>query len=329
MGNTIHQRTKIYSMQKCSCLFIAALIFALGISGVAYAQNPVRINESPDTGNYKIGVGDVLKIVVLKQTDLTQDNIRVSNKGTIEMPMLKGAIPATCLTETELAAELTSRYKEYILNPHIYVTVKEFVSNPVSVVGEVVAPGRFQLQRPTRLLELLAQVNGPSKNAGNEIQIIRTSNAACVQNDDPAVESPKLEIISIDLASLNKGTEDANLYVRAGDVIRVNEAELKQAFVIGSVKAAVIIDLKERVTLSRAIAKAGGVSQGAKIEKVKISRQGQNEIIVNLKEVAKGTQEDMFLQVNDVVEVPASKPAMWKTIVNSLIGISRVPVVLP
>lgn len=341
MSNTIHPNTNVAHQfcrtYKCGRLILATLIFAFVVSSGTYGQSPVRISQSADGGNYKIGVGDVLKIVVLKQDLLSQDNVRVSNEGTIRMPMLSETIPATCVTEAELSAELTNRYKQYILNPQVYVTVKEFVSNPVAVVGAVVAPGRFQLQRPTRLLELLAQVNGASPNAGKEIQIIRTSNAAtCSQNSTgspdsaAAVGNPQLEIISIAMADMLKGNEDANPYIQAGDVIRVNEAEIKQAFVIGNVKSSVVVNLKEPVALSRAIAMAGGLSSGAKAEKIKIARQGQNEIIVNYKEIAKGKQEDILLQPNDVVDVPGTKPSIIKGIIQSLIPtLLRVPVAIP
>lgn len=341
MSNTILQKISVKNpftrISECGRVFLAGLTFIFMAGALTQGQSPVRLSQSADTGNYRIGPGDVLKIVILKQDLLTQDNVRVSNEGTIRMPMLSETIPATCVTEAELSAEITNRYKQYILNPQVYVTVKEFNSNPVAVVGAVVAPGRFQLQRPTRLFDLLAQVNGPAQNAGKEVQIIRTSNAApCLQNSSSSAnrpaetENPRLEIISIALVDVLKGNDDANPYIQGGDVIRINEAEIKQAFVIGNVKSSVVVNLKEPVALSRAIAMAGGLSSGAKAEKIKIARQGQNEIIVNYKEIARGKQEDILLQPNDVVDVPGTKPSILKGIVQSLIPtLLRVPVAVP
>ena len=92
MSNIIHPNTNVaYQFcrtYKCGRLILAALTFAFVVSSGTYGQSPVRISQSADNGNYKIGVGDVLKIVVLKQDLLSQDNVRVSNEGTIRMPML-------------------------------------------------------------------------------------------------------------------------------------------------------------------------------------------------------------------------------------------------
>lgn len=301
---------------KASAVGSAFLFFA---SHQAIAQNQVETGLSKPSSNYRIGVGDVLRVTVIKQALLSVDGVRVSNEGTIRLPMLETEIPAVCLTEEQLTVAITDRYKKFLLNPQIYVAVREFNANPVSLVGAVVAPGRFQLQRPMRLLELLALVNGPAANAGKDVQIIRNPTAVQCRSKtsettenviEPVVEASQ-ELISLPLADVMKGSETANLYIQAGDVIRVVEAQLEQAFVIGNVKAAITINLKEPVTLSKAIAMAGGVAPGANIEKIKISRQQPNslsktEIIVNLKDINKRTKDDIVLQPNDIVDVPGA-----------------------
>lgn len=318
------------------------LILLLGICPLIQAQSSVQTKLIEDDGNYKIGVGDVLKVDVLKQTILSQDSVRVSNEGTIRLPMLDAAVPAACLTEAQLSQEITERYKKYLLNPQVYVTVKEFNANPVAVGGAVMSPGIFQLKRPMRLLELLSHVNGPALNAGNTIQIIRSQGASrCAQkssesSDGSAVdEASQLEVISLSLSDVMKSSKNANPYLQGGDIIRVPEAELKQAFIIGSVKTPVTVNLKEPVTLSRAIAMAGGAVQGARIEKVKISRQTTGsltptEMLVNLKNINNSSQEDFLLQPNDVVDVPGPKRSFLKSLLNGIIpAVTRMPVVIP
>lgn len=337
---------QLYRTNRHSCLVISYFIFIFLLSFCSFtqAQSTVQANSFDDTGNYKIGAGDVLKVLVLKQDILSQDGIRVSNEGTIRMPMIAEAIPVACLTETQLASEITNRYKKYLLNPQVYVTVKEFNAYPIAIIGAVNSPGRFQLKRPTRLFDILSQVNGPNLNAGQFIQIFRDSNIKqCEQNsiEDPKNlvngESPQQEIISLSLTELMKGNEAANPFLQAGDIIRVTEADIKQAYIIGNVKSAITVNLKEQVTLSRAIAMAGGISAGANIEKVKISRQlsgslTKTEIIVNLKDINKRNQEDILLQANDIVEVPSDK-GIGKTLKDIFRGIipavTRVPIALP
>jgi protein involved in polysaccharide export with SLBB domain len=125
--------------------------------------------------------------------------------------------------------------------------------------------------------------------------------------------------------------------VQAGDIISIAEAKLEQAFVVGNVRAAVTINLKEPVTLSKAIALAGGTAPGAQIDKIKISRQlpnslAKNEFIVNLKDADKRRQDDILLQPNDIVDVPgpSGTKKFLKDIFRTVVPvITRVPVVIP
>jgi len=318
-------------------LIFGIVLLLLGTSFPAIAQTTP--DELPaDNGNYKIGAGDVLSVMVLKQTILTQDALRVSNEGTIRMPMLDEPISAACRTEAQLSTEIANRYKRLILNPQVYVTVKEFKANPVAVIGAVNSPKSFQLQRPTRLFQILSEVNGPSPNAGQFIQIFRDRNLKrCEETPIETLQGSSgngvtdRDVISLPLSALMGGGDDANPYILGGDIVRVTEAEVKQAYVIGNVKSAMTINLKEPVSLSRAIAMAGGFSQGAQTDKIKISRQNpldlsKSEILVNLKNKKGEAQSDILLQPNDVVDVPGPKPSLWKDILRGIIpSVMRVP----
>ena len=160
----------------CKLFVGLAVVFALSFG--TQAQAPQNVNVSLESSNYLLGPGDVLKVLVLKQDILTQDGVRISNDGTIRLPMLDEPIRASCLTEGELSTQIEERYRKYILNPQVYVSIREYNSSGVAVIGAVNSPGRFQLQRPVRLLEILTFVNGPSVNAGKELQILRSSGFA-------------------------------------------------------------------------------------------------------------------------------------------------------
>lgn len=335
-GNSIN---RLFQTVFLIVLFLSALCSNTPAQEAGGVNAPLEVY-----GNYRIGVGDVLKVVVFKQDLLSMDGVRVSNEGTIRMPALKGDISAACHTEAELAAMITDQYKEYLLDPQVYVAVKEYNSNQVAVIGSVLSPGRFQLQRPTRLLELLTYVNGPSQNAGKNVQIIHNTNIkGCTQNpqseaDNPAVDDVSQEMLTLPLAKVMNGDEDANPFVRAGDIVRIGEAQQFSAYIIGNVKSALTVNLKEPVTLSKAIAMAGGVASGAQIEKIKISRPTEpgslkkTEIIVNLKEIQKQSREDILLQPDDIVDVPGPSGTrkMLKDIFRSVIpAVTRMPIMVP
>jgi polysaccharide export outer membrane protein len=114
-------------------------------------------------------------------------------------------------------------------------------------------------------------------------------------------------------------------------VISVPQAD--QVFVLGNVLRPAAIALKEPLTISRAIAIAGGTAPSTKKDKVRIIRQMpgttvKKEIIVDLTAIDKNKAEDVLLLANDVVDVPISGT---KSILRSLLGtivpsVSQLPV---
>ena len=145
------------------------------------------------------------------------------------------------------------------------------------------------------------------------------------------------QIVSLNLTDVLNGKDGSNPILRSGDIIRVVEAELKQAYVIGSVHSAAIINLKERVTLSTAIAMSGGVQAGAEIDKIKITRQAagglsKNDIFVDLKEIRNGSKEDVILQPNDIIDVPGPNGTtkFFKDILRTVVPVfTRTPMIIP
>jgi polysaccharide export outer membrane protein len=267
---------------------------------------------------YRIGPGDVLDIRVFNRPQLSRDAVRVDGRGMMRMPLIEGEIRAACLTETELAHEIAARYLRYLKNPQIDVFVKEFQSQPVAVIGAVNTPGQFKLQRQVRLLELLTFANGPADRAGRTVQIIHMGGPSlCEKTTDDFASS---SFVSYKLSDTLQGEDRGNPYVRPGDVISIPEAD--QVYVVGNVVQPRAIPLKEPITVSRAIAMAGGEQRDTKRDHVKIVRQrpGSNakqEIFVDLKAIEKHQAEDVALLANDIVDVPIST---GRSLLRSLVG---------
>lgn len=293
------------------------------------------------SGAYQLGPGDVMKITVLKQDLLTQDDARIGNDGKVRLLMLDEPVQAACLTEDAFAAVLTEKYRKFLLNPQVYVSVKQFNATTIAVIGAVNSPGRFQLQRPVRLLELLTFVNGPSAAASKELQVLRTSGLVCGNGNTitatPWSADAEPEIISLNIKDVLDGASESNLFLRGGDIVRVVEAEQRQAYVVGSVRSATTVNLKEPVTLSTAIAMSGGAAPGAQLEKIKITRQttgslSKKDLFVNLKEIREGKHEDLLLEPNDIVDVPgpSGTKKFLKDIFRSIVPVfTRVPILIP
>jgi len=273
----------------------------------AFAQRAdVRTSSGDTIDLYRIGAGDVLEVRVLNRPQLSRDSVRVDNRGMIRMPMTDDEIRAGCRAESELAAEIATRYLKYLRRPHVDVFVKEYGSNPVAVMGAVDKPGQFQLRRRVRLLELISFAGGPTERAGERVLV---AHAGEIASCDEGASSSGKGFESYNLNNTLKGEEQSNPYARPGDVVTILEAQ--QAFVVGNVFKPGGIPLKERVTVSQAVAMAGGTLPDTQKNRVRISRQlpgsrAKSEIILDLNAISKRKAEDIELQPNDIIDVPMS-----------------------
>jgi len=317
-------------------LLIAFLFLAASLPAIAQQSTPTApAVRRPDVKSYakanegyRIGPGDVLEIRVYKLPELTREALRVEENGNIRMPLISDAIPAACRTESELAGNIASLYLTYMRNPQVDVFVKEYNSKPVAVIGAVNTPGRFQLQRQIRLLDLLSYAGGPAERAGGNIQLVHSSSPFRCESG-PAVAGNSIGVDFFNLNDTLRGEVRANPYVRPGDIVTVLESP--QAHVVGNVVRPTSITLKERITISQAIAMAGGTLPDTQKDRIRIVRQTRNnttqEILVDLKAVARRQAKDVELHPNDIVEVPVAgtRRFMRRMLGDVLPSVARLP----
>ena len=311
----------VFSINECRAQEPAATS-AAGVSANVSensASNQPRV-ASGDV-RYRIGPGDVLEVRVARAPELSRETVRVDQSGMIRMPMLDVDIPAACLTEPELAESIARFYRKYKNNPHVDVFVKEFQSQPVAVLGAVRSPAQFKLQRRVRLLELLTFAGGQAPSAGQTIQVVHAGGlSSCEKQSDEMSDPISSAMASYNLTDTLRGVPEANPFVQPGDVVQVPEAD--QVFVLGNVLKPSAIPLREPLSVSRAIAIAGGTAPSTKRDKVRIIRQlpgqtAKQSIAVDLSAIEKNRAEDVMLQANDIVDVPISGT---KSFLRSLVG---------
>jgi polysaccharide biosynthesis/export protein len=278
---------------------------------------------------YRIGTGDVLDIRIYNRPQLSREAVRVEGSGMIRMPLIETEIQASCLTEGELAKEIATRYTKYYRNLQVDVFIKGYHSRQVAIIGAVNDQSRFELQRRVRLLELLTYAKGPSARAGQTVNVVHsTDTSPCKQaseNEDTSAFS------SYKLSDVLEGKPEANPYLEAGDIVTVPEAD--QVYVVGNVFMPLTIALREPITLTRAIAMAGGLKQDTRKDKIRVLRQEpgtsvRKEITVDLYAIEKKRSEDLALAPNDIIDVPTSA---GKSFLRSLIqgvvpGVGQLPV---
>jgi len=263
--------------------------------------------------DYKIGPEDLLEISVFEDEKLNK-SVRVSSQGNISLPLL-GALRVKGLTAYELEKEIRDLLAEkYFQDPHVSVFIKEYRNQRISVIGAVDKPGVFDVAGQKTILDMLAMAGGlkttQDAEAGQLLFLIRPpslEDQLSQEKKDFSELVPKTFVIDLE-ELLMKGDLSLNLPLAHGDVINIPVSG--KIFVGGEVNRPGGFSLKgKKMTVSQAIAMAGGVKTEANGSETKIFRylEGSTEraiISVNVYKIEEGENEDPFLKENDIIIVP-------------------------
>lgn len=270
---------------------------------------------NPDNSlrDYRLGSGDLLEISVFDIPELSKIRVRVASEGQITVPLV-GSVNAGGKTAEELEEALvTSLATKYVRNPQVNVFVIEHHSHRISVLGSVKKPGVFEVSGPRSLVDMLAMAEGLTEQADQTVYLMRrvakSSGPGNPGSQEQAASDGKAAqeaVVEINLDEmLVSGKEDLNVPLQSGDVIHVPKAG--SYFVGGAVKNPGAYAMKGKtVTVDQAIIEAGGITNIADLEGVRIFRErgGQKkEIIeVSLNEIEQGKRGPLVVK-NDVVLV--------------------------
>ena len=278
--------------------------------------------------NYVIGPEDVLSIDVFDVPELSKLKVEVGNDGSISVPLL-GNVKAAGLTQHQLREELAKEWgQKYLQDPQVTVTIDDFKSRPVSVVGAVAKPGEYYLTGRRNLVEVLAMAGGPASlgaAAGKEVMVERPGGFQDVPQVD-GLRQTAPDKVSIEMKKLLYGQEtDLDIEIEPFDIVTVSRAGI--VYVVGAVgrPGGYVLDSKDSVSVLEALAMAQGVGPNAKTKDARIIKRSdtgvQKEIPVNLKSMMQGKSSDVTLAANDILFVPnnAAK-AIEKQTISTTIG---------
>ena len=132
---------------------IIALALLLTVAGCTTRHlSPPPVDPNPmDRDPYRVGVTDVLRIIVWRNRELSID-VPVRPDGKISVPLLDD-VHAEGLEPTELKEVLTREFAEYVVAPNVTVIVLGMNSRFVSILGEVRSQARVPLTRNMRVLD--------------------------------------------------------------------------------------------------------------------------------------------------------------------------------
>jgi polysaccharide export outer membrane protein len=234
-----------------------------------------------------IGAGDVLKISVFDQPDLSLE-VRVSESGTITFPLIgevKVGGETTASTERNIASMLESG--GFIRSPHVNIIVTQMQSQQVSVLGQVNRPGRYPLDGARTISDVIALAAGVAADGGDIVTVIRTRDGQVTRNQ-------------IDLLDLMHQPDIAkNAVVLPGDVIYVERAP--KFYIYGEVQRPGQYRLERNMTILQALSAGGGLSQRGTERGIRIKRRDEQGVIQII-----SVKHSDLIQPDDVVYVKES-----------------------
>jgi polysaccharide export outer membrane protein len=241
---------------------LVVLLAALALPGrSALADSPVG-----PAAEYRIGAKDVLKVTVWGQEDLSRQVV-VSADGTFAFPLI-GDVQAAGLTPGELETRLRDLLgKDYLVNPQVSVSVHEYRSQRVFVLGEVEKAGTYTLTGRTTLLDVLSQAGGPGKSAGRQVAVVRFP-----RSEGPVVPGAAGSVtFRANLRRLLDGVAEENILLQNGDTVFV--PKLTSFFVLGEVLRQGAYAMEKETTALEAVTLAGGFTDRAAPGGAKILRK--------------------------------------------------------
>jgi polysaccharide export outer membrane protein len=196
---------------------------------------------------YLLGPGDVMKIVVFKNPDLTTD-ARVSEAGTISYPLL-GSVPVGGLTLSGAERKISQMLKDggFVLNPQVNILLTLAVSNQVAVLGEVNKPGRYPIEGAGgNLTGVLAEAGGISPTGADTVIVSGMRGGKPFRRE--------VDVVKLSMS----GSAADDIEMKGGDTIFVNRAPM--FYIYGQVQRAGSYRIDKGLTVMQALADGGGVT---------------------------------------------------------------------
>lgn len=282
---------------------------AIGFTGAAAGQTPPTARNAD-----RVHLGDVVDVDVVGGFEFDWRGT-VNPEGYLDSLVgFTEPVLALCRTESEIAADVAKGYSNILREPTVVVRIIDRSHRALArLEGAIRTPTRFRVQRDVRLRELIVLAGGLTDAASGEIKVFRPKNLSCEGKgalvgggDDPGTgaQDNGSRTMNIKISELLSGSVAADPQILSGDIITVTRAA--PFYVIGAVNNPRPIYSHTEMTVSRAIASAGGTSKDAEISKITIFRRSGDDtsvIAADLAKIKRGEADDEVLKQFDIVEV--------------------------
>ena len=225
--------------------------------------------------SYRVGAGDVLNVEVVGRKDLS-GQYTVGQDGVLFMP-LTGGITADGRTPPQLAAELARRLSLYDRDiTQVNVSVAEFKSRKIFVMGGVVNPGKYSFPQQPTVWDAISEAGGPTEDA--QLQAVE------VIPGDPTTGGGTH---TVDVAAaIREGRVQSMERLKPGDTVRVPKGLPGAAmgttgnsiYMFGAIARPGPVLLDKQIDLMSAIAQSGGPTADADLKSVQIVRRNGTRV---------------------------------------------------
>ncbi len=284
------------------------VLFLLAMFVTSAALPAQTVPAAAPSGNLpaqKIGPNDLLAVSVYGAPELTR-SVRVSASGHLSLPMLRRSIPAAGKLPMDLEQSIAQALRdgEILVDPVVTVTIVEYFSRPISVMGAVRKPTTFQAVGPVSLLDAVTRAEGLSPDAGSEILVTRRQEGASGDSISLVQRIPVKGLI-------DAADPEFNIALSGGEEIRVPEAG--KVFVVGNIKkpgAYTVTDATDTSVL-KLLALSEGLapfaSNTAYIFRREAGGGAKNEIPLELNKIMQRKAPDIPLLANDILYIPDNR----------------------
>ena len=254
------------------------------------ASGFVRAAAEAVDSTYILRPNDVIRMAVYEEPDLSVQ-VRILKTGQASFPLI-GSVEVGGVTVASAAAAIRDLYaKDYLVDPKLTLTVDEYATEYISVIGAVKIPGQIPMPVSGNLdlASAMATAGGLTENADSSgISLVRASGTTATFS----MESIQGSAGRVKLAP--------------GDRVIVNQSAFvgKTVSVLGQVgkPGPVPFPINGRLDLVNAIAMAGGLTELANPKKVSINRKG-TVTLVDFREVSQRGDRPFLLRPDDVITV--------------------------
>jgi polysaccharide export outer membrane protein len=216
--------------------------------------------QSDTTAEYVFGPGDILRITVFRNPDLTTE-ARVSEAGTLSFPLIGSvAVGGLSLSQGEKKIADMLSQGSFVAKPQVNILPVQIRSSQVAVLGQVNRPGRYPLETVNmRLSDMLATAGGIANTGADTVVLMGTREGKAIRRE---IDIPAL---------LLKGDNVGDILLTGGDVLYVNRAPV--FYIYGEVQHPGAFRLERDMTIMQGLATGGGLTIRATEKGLRIHRR--------------------------------------------------------